>query len=306
MAPRWPFVVVLAAVSAGAACADLNGLMGGGEPDASSTGSDAMGAADGVASDQGSFADTTVPTNGGPDGGLDGPRDGPSNPLTDGGPTDAASETHGDSSAPTDGSSDAKEEALPACEDASTPILPAQNNATAVGPVTSASVHLGQPSIAHDLLVVEVDFDQPNASILSLTDTAGNQFKTALGPYYSSDGAGYYIFYAEDIAGPPAPDTVTVTLTSAAQSYIEFYVLEYRGIVTSGAFDVATVGVGSSSAMQSTPALTSSPHELIFGFASAGEAAEGANFAPRNGLDSNMAEDRVVHAPVRTRRRRRT
>ena len=254
-----------------------------------------MGAADGVAPDQGSFADTTAPANAGPDGGLDGPADGPSNPPTDAGPTDAASETHGDSSALTDGSSDAEEEALPACEDASTtPILPAQNNATAAGAVTSASVALGQPSIAHDLLVVEVDFDEANASVLSLTDTAGNQFKTALGPYYS-DGVGYYIFYAEDIAGPPAPDTVTVTLTSAAQSYIEFYVLEYRGIVTSGAFDVATAGVGSSSAMQTSPALTSSPHELIFGFASAGEATEGANFAPRNSLDSNMAEDRVVH-----------
>lgn len=155
---------------------------------------------------------------------------------------------------------------------------------------------------AHGLLVLAVAFDQVNASLLQASDTEGNNFQIAVGPYYDTNiGLGLYILYAEDVSTSGAADTITVQISLAAQYTFLVYAVEYLGALPSGSFDVGAAASGMSSmidGIQSGARTTTAPLELIFGFEMSGSGpgygAAGTGFKARDTYNGNLVEDRTV------------
>ncbi len=78
------------------------------------------------------------------------------------------------------------------------------------------------PNTAGNLIVLAAVWDNPSATVLSVTDTVGNVYTSATGTVL--DAA--QIFYAKNIKG--GANTVTVKLSAAASAF-DVYIHEYSG-----------------------------------------------------------------------------
>jgi hypothetical protein len=124
---------------------------------------------------------------------------------------------------------------------------------------TSVSVRLRKANTAGNLIVAFVVWD--NSGAVSLTDSAGNTYASAVGPTQSG-GASAQVFYAGNIAN--GSDTVTAQFASAISARGALYVQEYSGLDATSPLDTAVAATGSSPTMDSGMLAASSAGELLF------------------------------------------
>jgi chitodextrinase len=161
---------------------------------------------------------------------------------------------------------------------------------------TNVSVTFRSPNAAGNLIVAYAVWD--NSGSVSITDTRGNRYLSAIGPSkYSQDKANAQVFYAKNVAA--GANTVTATFQRAISAYGTLYVLEYSGVDPTDPIDVTSVASGSSSSMSSGSAATTSANTLLLG---AGECnmtvtRAGAGYVARTWDFGNVVEDRVVASP---------
>src|SRR5262249_18030071 len=108
---------------------------------------------------------------------------------------------------------------------------------------TSVSVTLLRPTTPGNLIVAYVVWD--NGDPVSLTDTSGNAWASAVGPTrFTGDPASAQIFYARNIVG--GTNTVTAHFTTAITTRGALYVHEYAGLDRVSPLGGAVAATGSS------------------------------------------------------------
>ncbi|MGC2502262.1 MAG: IPT/TIG domain-containing protein, partial [Silvibacterium sp.] len=106
-------------------------------------------------------------------------------------------------------------------------------------PTATVTVSYPSAQTLGDMNIVVVGWNGTTATVQSVTDSAGNAYKLAIGPT-SGTALRQSIYYAPNIAG--GSNTVTVTFSQAA-AYPDIRILEYRGVTT---LDVTAGASGSS------------------------------------------------------------
>ena len=125
----------------------------------------------------------------------------------------------------------------------------------------SVSVTFKKPNAAGNLIVAYVVWD--NAGTVSITDTTGNAYDSAIGPTQATgDTSSAQIFYARNIAG--GPDTVTATFATGITARGVLYIHEYAGLDRTDPLDGAVAASGSSLSMDSGDLATASTGDLLF------------------------------------------
>jgi len=141
------------------------------------------------------------------------------------------------------------------------------------------------------LNIVAVGWNDTTSRVSSVSDTAGNTYRLAVGPTLGT-GLAQSIYYASNIAA--GNNTVTVNFTQTAR-YPDIRILEYQGVNT---LDVTAAAAGSGTTVSSGAATTTAANELLFGADMVSGITKGAgtNFTTRivTSPDSDLAEDRVV------------
>lgn len=164
-------------------------------------------------------------------------------------------------------------------------------SATPQSPEATVSVSYPAAQTAGDLNVVVVGWNDTTSAVQSVTDSAGNAYRRAIGPTVGT-GLQQSIYYATNIAG--GTNQVTVTFSRAA-TYPDIRVLEYRGVTS---LDAAAGAKGSSATASSGAAVTTSANELIFGADTVATVnlKAGSGYTARiiTSPDSDLAEDKTV------------
>lgn len=168
-----------------------------------------------------------------------------------------------------------------------------QQNAANAGAAKYNVISFNSPNTAGNLIVLVANTDN-SVTVQSVTDTLGNVYTSAIGPF-SQTGSSLQtqIFYAKNIKS--GMNTVSVKL-SGDQTLFEVYIHEYSGADPNSPLDaVSASSAASGTAMNSGTATTHFTNELIFaaGFANT-VSAPGTGFASRSTLDTNITEDKSV------------
>jgi Protein of unknown function (DUF4038)/Putative collagen-binding domain of a collagenase len=156
----------------------------------------------------------------------------------------------------------------------------------------SVSVTFGKPNTAGTLIVAYVVWD--NSAPVSLTDSRGNTYVSAIGPTQDSgDTASAQIFYAQNIVG--GTNTVTANFATAITARGVLYVHEYSGIDRVSPL-VAAVAASGSSSMDSGFLTVGSADALLFmGAASDGTVTRaGRGYRVRSHRYGNLTADKIA------------
>jgi chitodextrinase len=180
----------------------------------------------------------------------------------------------------------------------SSPTFVQQNSVTPQNAQSTVAVSYAQPQTTGNLNVVVVGWYSTNATITSVTDSAGNTYAVAA-PLMHSSQMYQAIYYAKNIGASAAGNVVTVKFSAAVQ-FADIRLAEYSGLDTVNPFDTTSSGTGSPATATSGNVTTSKPVELLVG---AGETsglftAPGSGYTKRviTSLDGDILEDRVVTA----------
>jgi len=174
------------------------------------------------------------------------------------------------------------------------PALVQQNYATPQTSQTSVSVTYSNAQFQGDINILAIGWFDTNASIGTVSDSAGNAYQTALSTFRSNNMS-QAIYYSTNIAS--GANTVTVTFNQAAKN-IDLRATEYSGPAT--IFEAGNSAGGDGSFANSGSVATTSTNELIFGagVSPSGFATVGTGFA--DGIitvpGANIVEDRVAVA----------
>jgi fibronectin type 3 domain-containing protein len=165
--------------------------------------------------------------------------------------------------------------------------------------VPSVVVTFNGAQTAGNLNLVTVGWNDTQATIASVTDTAGNLYVRAVGPTLGS-GLSQSIYYAKNIVASAAgANRVTVTFSPAAQ-YPDVRILEYAGIDPANPVDNSAAAAGNSAMSDSGVAVTGNPTDLLVGanMVLTSTAGPGSGFTSRviTSPDGDIAEDRLVTA----------
>ncbi len=154
---------------------------------------------------------------------------------------------------------------------------------------SSVSVPFNSATTSGNTIVAYVIWS--NVASATVTDSQGNTFKSVTAPVSWGGSNSTQIFYATNVAG--GADTVTATFRNAVSSFGVIYIHEYAGINATNPVDVSVSATGSSAAMNSGSATTTSPNDLIFGAGVSDMAvtAAGPGFAARSMAFGNVTED---------------
>ncbi|MBV9346164.1 MAG: fibronectin type III domain-containing protein [Gammaproteobacteria bacterium] len=173
-----------------------------------------------------------------------------------------------------------------------------QAYATPQSPQSTVSVVLKGAQAAGDLNVVVIGWNDTTSTIGTVTDSAGNTYRLAVGPTIVSGTITQAIYYAANIAAR-ATNTVTVSF-SAAAAYPDVRILEYSGIDPNNPLDVTAAGSGNSTLSSSGAATTTYANDLVLGanVVFTTTTGPGAGFTSRviTNPDSDIVEDRIVTA----------
>ena len=96
---------------------------------------------------------------------------------------------------------------------------------------------------------------------MSVSDTAGNQYATAVHQTQDADGSQIYLLFAKKIAG--GPNTITVTFTGT-NNHPWLSVYEYSGLNQTNPLDQTVQAQGHSAVPSAGPATASTANELAF------------------------------------------
>src|SRR5205814_1467359 len=130
--------------------------------------------------------------------------------------------------------------------------------------VTSASVTFKAVQTAGSLNIVAVGWNDTQAAVASVSDTAGNVYTRAVGPTLGS-GLAQSLYYAKNIVASAAgANRVTVAFSPAAR-YPDVRIVEYSGIDSTTPVDTSAGAVGNSATSNSGPAVTTNATDLLVG-----------------------------------------
>jgi hypothetical protein len=118
------------------------------------------------------------------------------------------------------------------------------------GSMPTIDAGLYQPIVAGDLIVVIIGWWDTTSSVVSVTDTLGNNYIRAVGPTVSAGNASQSIYYA--IANSSAPmASVTVTFDNALVPAADLRMAHYSGVDPVNPLVGAVGGTGNGTAMDS-------------------------------------------------------
>src|SRR5262249_54985659 len=126
---------------------------------------------------------------------------------------------------------------------------------------TSATVKLGKPNVAGNLLVAYVVWD--NGGAASVSDTLGNVWASAVGPTQApGDPNSAQIFYAANARA--GRNTITATFATPVVARGVLHVFEYRGFDRTAPVDATAVTTGTTPGMSGGPLTTTVAGDLVF------------------------------------------
>ena len=131
-----------------------------------------------------------------------------------------------------------------------------QAKANEVTSGTTNSVAFASANGAGNLIVAYVVWN--NGGTASVTDTRGNAYSTvAPATKWNNNAWSSQVFYAKNVAA--GANTVTATFGTAINSFGILYIHEYSGMDKIDPLDVTKSAVGTTNAMSSGTATTTSP-----------------------------------------------
>ncbi len=151
------------------------------------------------------------------------------------------------------------------------------------------------PQTKGDLNLVVVSWI--GTATATASDTDGNTYTLVGSGFSNADDWTELAFYATDIRGGSAANTVSVQLANVNNlDNLELRLLEYTGLATSDPVDATAWGTGTGMAVASGAAATTHARDVIVGvdFLGAGIAALGSGFTTRVDTFGNTAFDMVV------------
>jgi hypothetical protein len=135
-----------------------------------------------------------------------------------------------------------------------------QNASIDAGTGTTGSLAFINSNLSSDLIVVAIRSGSTGQTF-GVTDTNGNTYHLATQFIQPTDLHTGAVYYAMNVGS--GANTVTVTQTSSAT--LRFSIMEFAGILTSGALDVTTFASGSSISPSSGNATTTQNWDLVIG-----------------------------------------
>jgi lipopolysaccharide export system protein LptA len=153
------------------------------------------------------------------------------------------------------------------------------------------SVAFSSANTAGDFLIVTGAAARPR-SPLTISDTAGDTFVSALGPVSDpSQDVTTYIWYAANAKG--GANTVTITPTGGADA-LELHVSEWSGINNAAPLDQTSSATGSGTAISSGAQTTTQNGELIYGYTFPnGNSSPGSGFTGLTLVDGDWDEYQI-------------
>jgi hypothetical protein len=175
------------------------------------------------------------------------------------------------------------------------------NYAVPQSPQATVIVPYNAAQGAGNLNVILIGWNDSTATVTSVVDSRGNAYTMGVAPTVLAGKASHAIYYARNIVAAGAGVNLVTVQFSAAASYPDVRVLEYRGLDTVNPF-VGGVGASGTSNTSNSGSLTTTtaPGTLLV----AGNVVEkttrgaGANFTSRTITNPNgdIAEDRILTA----------
>jgi hypothetical protein len=148
-------------------------------------------------------------------------------------------------------------------------------------------------------VLVAVGWNDTTSSVSSVTDTAGNTYRLAVGPTTLGTSLTQSIYWASNVAAtPPTGNQVTVTFNGAARS-VDVRILEYSGLDPANPIGQTAAATGNSSTSSVLLVSTTGPSILVAAnTVETGTRSAGLGFTARviTTPDGDLVEDRVVAA----------
>ncbi len=152
-----------------------------------------------------------------------------------------------------------------------------------------------QAQTAHDLNLVVVSWTGTAASVMTLSDGAGNTY-TRVGSAFSQGSEKMDVWYCGDIAGFATANTVTATF-DATVSAPELRLLEYAGLKTMSPVDTTNQGqAGGSKTVTTGAATTTHAYDLLVGCETSTDTVKnlGTGYTLRVTAGGDIVEDKIV------------
>jgi putative Ig domain-containing protein/VCBS repeat protein/fibronectin type III domain protein/FG-GAP repeat protein len=183
------------------------------------------------------------------------------------------------------------------------PIFVQTNSSTPQVSTTTVTTTYTAPQVAGDLNVVVAGWNDATSQVVSVTDTKGNVYLSAVGPTVQQaappvTGATQSIYYAANVAAAAANENaVTVTFT-AAPVLPDIRIAEYGGIEPVSPVDKTTFAQGNTGLSDSGPVTTMHARDLLVGanFVGTTTAGPGPAYTARVTSTPGILEDRLVTA----------
>jgi chitodextrinase len=172
------------------------------------------------------------------------------------------------------------------------------NYATPQSTLSKVTVTYTAAQGAGDLNVVIVGWNDTTASVVSVTDSLGNNYALAVGPTAVSGFMTQSIYYLKNIGGVAAGgNTVTVSFSQAA-AFPDIRILEYSGVDTTSPLDATASGSGNSNSAATTSVATTNANDLVVGantiYTSTNGPGSGFTSRAITSPDGDIAEDKIV------------
>jgi glucose/arabinose dehydrogenase len=183
---------------------------------------------------------------------------------------------------------------LPPHRDAIAAVTPTfvQSRANQVTSGSTNSLAFSSANTAGNLIVVYVLWS--NTGAVSLSDSRGNSYASAVGRTTWGSNGSAQIFYAKNVAA--GANTVTATFATAISSFGDIYIHEYSGADKVDPVDVTRSATGTSSAMSSGPVATTYATDLLFAAAGSSRTVKkgDSRYTTRSTAFGNRTQDRNV------------
>src|SRR4051812_934476 len=170
-----------------------------------------------------------------------------------------------------------------------------QSRAKEVTSGTVDSLAFSTANTGGNLIVVYLSWN--TTASVTLSDTKGNVYAAAAPvTRWNNNTWSSQVFYAKNIAA--GTNTVRATFSSSITAWADLYIHEYSGLDKTAPLDVSAAAIGTTAAMSSGAATTTSPSDLIFGAGSSTGTvtAAGSGFTSRRSNFGNRTEDRIAGA----------
>jgi hypothetical protein len=157
---------------------------------------------------------------------------------------------------------------------------------------TSNSVALSSASTGGNLIVAYVVWD--SQSSVTMTDSRGNTYQSAVGPTTWGNGYRAQVLYAKNIIG--GGSSITATFGAAISSFGIVYAHEYAGVDRVNPVDAVAANSGASGSLNSGTLTTSTSNDLLFGAGASDNVITGvgSGYAVRSTAYGNLTEDRAT------------